>query len=90
MQTFSVRYFHLPRSVRGATIWRDGRAFIFINQDLTERQQKRILKHELAHIYLNHIDDPRPIDIIEREADRYAARMTEEEFTAMMMYNEEK
>ena len=48
--------------------------YIMIDSSRTEDEQKRILGHELAHIFLGHLEDRRVSDPeAEAEADRAAA-----------------
>ena len=59
--------------VRGAAAMDDVGYYVLINANNAPLIQRRALGHELAHIYKNHHFQPeRPIDEIEREADRFA------------------
>ena len=72
-----------------------GRYGIMINCNRTEAEQVRALKHELSHLVLGHLTDGRTettkiysdnFDDVEREADDYADRMTDDEFRELMTY----
>jgi Zn-dependent peptidase ImmA (M78 family) len=58
---------------------------VLIDSTLSEAEQKKTLKHELAHIILNHFElDDRDIEEIEAEADAKAAIMTDAEMEALV------
>ncbi len=61
------------KAVRGAT-GMDAKSYhVLINTNNAPIVQRHALGHELAHIYRNHHFQPeRPLDEIEREADRFA------------------
>ena len=76
---------------------------ILIDSSGTEEQRKSTLRHELAHLVLNHLEETKPLFEInssgddmfgpgwierEHEADKLAEEMSEEEFTRLMMYAE--
>ena len=101
MQKFKLFYCEFPASVHGNArafvLQKDGYAAIFIDSKLTKEQQEKSLKHELAHLSLDHLNRPLPADAdpdtfyiesetYEAEADRYAAEMTGEEFEALMQW----
>lgn len=49
--------------------------YILVNSSLTEEEQQAALGHELAHIFLGHLDDERSNDQeAEAEADREAGK----------------
>jgi len=69
----------LPNSIRvlkGISILQDDCYIIGIDYSLPEDEYKHILGHELAHIFLNHLDDMKPGERTtvdqEREADQKA------------------
>ena len=75
--------------VRGATRYsvRKKECIILVNGSLDQAQKRLTLKHELSHILLNHFErEEEPIQLLEKEAEDYAANMTEEEFEALMAY----
>lgn len=83
-------------------VYHNGRnCYILIDSEGTPEQQAKTLKHELAHLALNHLAKATPIDKInsygdnmfgdgwidrEHEADEFAEQMTDAEFAALMQY----
>ena len=62
-----------------------GRVTILIDSAQDEKTQRHALRHELAHVALNHLTDTtRSLQQLEAEADEYAARMTDSEFADLM------
>ena len=73
--SYIVRLMRLPRRVNGfVTIDEDGLYNIYINKDLTKELQERTLKHELAHIRLNHFYLEMPTELREKEANHAAQK----------------
>lgn len=93
MKPFSLFYVRFPAGcggmVHGIT-GEDtaGHYTVAIDAAQDEETQTFALKHELSHIHLEHFDpaDRRTINEIEREADEYAAQMTEEELNHLMTF----
>lgn len=66
-----VRTIPLPYTVHGlVTPNDDGTYNIYLNENLPEEARRRYLSHELAHIYGDHLYDDRPVEELEREADK--------------------
>ena len=65
----------LPAGIEGfVTELRAGRFVIVLNSSLTAQEQEKTLRHELAHIRLNHFSqDNKSIREIEQEAEILAA-----------------
>lgn len=90
MQSFRIKYKPFPANIRG--IIRGitggepgGMLTVLIDSTLSETEQRKTLKHELAHIVLNHFElDDRDIKEIEAEADAKAAIMTDAEMEALV------
>lgn len=93
MSPFRLMYipFPVPVGTVGGVTRLDvntGRFLIAINNQETDDDLIRILKHELSHIALGHFDDDRTesLEEIEKEADLYADQMTDDEFSELMTY----
>ena len=92
MQAFTLIYKPFPAecagAVHGILSAAGGRVRIVIDSNQDEQTQRHALRHELAHLALNHLDDARSIarsiEEIEAEADAYADRMTDSEFAELM------
>lgn len=90
MQDFRIIYKPFPPEfhgqIGGVTGGKPGgRLTVLIDSLLSEKEQKKTLKHELAHIILNHFElDDRDIEEIEAEADAKAAIMTDAEMEALV------
>ena len=68
---YIVRLIPLPTRVNGFTALDDeGLYNIYINEGLTAEGQRRVLRHELAHIRLNHFYLDMPLAMKEQEARR--------------------
>lgn len=67
---YTVRVIDLPPGVP-ALVARDETGFynIYLNARASQEQQKKALRHELAHIVRRHFEDDRPTAVIEEEAD---------------------
>lgn len=61
-----------------------GRFLIVIDSNLPPAEQENTLKHELAHILLNHLETAGNIREQEAEADRKAAEMTADELQSLL------
>ena len=105
-----MQHFHLEKKpfpaaihgkIPGVIMESGGRYLIIIDSTNTEETQTAALRHELAHLALNHLEQTKPlyqIDSIdnsmfgegwtnrEQAADRYAEAMTEEEFADLMAW----
>ena len=101
MMKFKVYYHEFPASLHGKTrafvLKQDGYAMIVIDSQLPKDQQEKSLKHELAHLSLDHLIKPLPKDADaecwyvkseawEAEADRIAEAMTQDEYEALMQW----
>lgn len=100
MSHFKLVYREFPEALKGkipgfTAKGRDGKLAIMIDEDLPEAEKNLVLRHELSHIALGHLDDDRTknnhsylanLAELEDEADQYADRMTDEEFTNLMKY----
>lgn len=63
------------QGIGGGTVATAAGYLIAINSNRPRRDQRRALGHELSHIWKRHFDRPEePIEQIEREANRNAAR----------------
>ena len=104
MQKFGLLYCEFPESlrglVRGGVIHRKGHYLVCVDSTQTEPDQNFTLRHELAHILLNHFEAEYPGDgqfidsgfyvseSQEAEANEYAEQMTEAELSQLMEYAE--
>lgn len=71
--------------VRGLTSLKGDLYTILIDALLSDPERKETVKHELSHIVLGHLlEDQRSVEDLEREADAYAAAMTEEELIQLI------
>lgn len=99
MTRFRLVYaaFPAPADVVGGFTFRfpSGRTSILINTLKSKEDQIRILKHELSHILLGHLDDDRTSGYlsylhehtdIEDDANKRADLMTDEELADLMRY----
>lgn len=93
---------HIPADRCVGFLMTDGKSYvILIDRDATPEQQHFTLRHELAHLVLDHLAATKPLFEIdsygdtmfgegwlqrEAEADQYAAAMTDTEFTELMQY----
>lgn len=93
---------YLPDDMTFGFLYFDGQRYaIFIDSNGTPDQQAHTLRHELAHLKLNHMKETPALAAIsstgndmfgpgwidrEHEADTYAEQMTDEEFTELMQY----
>ena len=66
-----IRTIPLPYTVHGlVTPNDDGTYNIYLNENLPEEARRRYLSHELAHSAGDHLYDDRPVEELEREADK--------------------
>lgn len=66
-----IRTIPLPYTVHGlVTPNDDGTYNIYLNENLPEEARRHYLSHELAHISGDHLYDDRPVEELEREADK--------------------
>ena len=87
MKHFRTYYRPLPGGVKAAVRPCKDEYIILINSTLPEDQQRRELKHELAHIYLDHYaQHSKPIAAIEEEANAMADTMTDEVLLDLMQW----
>ena len=101
MVHFKLCYYEFPPSIHGkarACVFRkNGHVIIIIDSLLPKDQQEKSLKHELAHLALDHLINTPPkdadiylgcieSDTLEAEADKYAEAMTQEEYEALMQW----
>ena len=91
MQPFKLDYRPFPANcsgtVYGITCYHGGHYLILIDSAAPAEQQAATLRHELAHIVLNHFTGTaRSIEQLEAEAESYAAQMAESEFDALMQW----
>lgn len=101
MMHFKLYYHEFPECLhdcaRAFVLKQDGYAMIVIDSQLPKDQQEMSLKHELAHLSLNHLIRPLPKDADpecgyieseawEAEANKYAEAMTKEEYEALMQW----
>lgn len=93
MSPFTLTYHPFPEEIRGIVMGvvqymeKLGRYRIVIDSTLDADRRRHALKHELAHIALNHLTDlTETIDDVEKAADDYADRMTDDEFRELMTY----
>ena len=63
-----VRILKLPNKVKGVTVIdSDGAYCVFVNSEISLKEQKRALEHELRHIKLQHFYNNLPVYINEAE-----------------------
>ena len=89
MSHFKLAFMPFPDEFKpgtGYTLKKNDDLFlILIDSNQDEEIQKLTLRHELAHISLNHFDKPFQEEM-EIEAEAKAMTMTEEEFANLMQY----
>lgn len=94
MKPFSLFYVRFPAGCEGdiygiTKLKPDGSYIVAIDAAQDEQTQAHALRHELAHIYLKHLEPEtadKSIKEVEQEADEYAAQMTEEELNHLMTF----
>lgn len=100
MDKFGVLYASFPEElrgkIRGGVIRHKGHILVCIDNTQTKSDQEYTLRHELAHIALNHLDTPFPGDGVvfdsgfyrsnsqEAEADKYAEHMTDANLSELL------
>ena len=98
---FKLYYHEFPEALHGKArafvLKEDDHAMIVIDSQLPKDQQEMALKHELAHLSLDHLIRTPPKDTVmiqyagisetwEAEADKYAEAMTQEEYESLMQW----
>lgn len=76
LETHGIRIFSLSEntaSVNAFSFWRDGKAFIFLNNFKTAESSIFDTAHELGHLVMHRHGDPKGIRSSEREADSFAS-----------------
>jgi Zn-dependent peptidase ImmA (M78 family) len=76
LETNGVRIFSLSEntaSVNAFSFWRDGKAYIFLNNFKTAESSIFDTAHELGHLVMHKHGDPKGIRSSEREADGFAS-----------------
>lgn len=69
MKTVLVRYINLPGTVNAVTVVDENGDFnVYINERLSYYEKFRALKHEVYHIKHDHLDDKKPLEGCEEEA----------------------
>ena len=101
MMKFRLLYREFPDDMHGKArafvLLKGDHAIICIDSWLPNEQQEKSLRHELAHLWLDHLIKPLPADAdpdarfidsesLEAEANRYAEAMTQDEFNALMQW----
>lgn len=92
MQHYKLRYLQFPEELRGEiygmTLQENGKLTVFIDSSMTEAEQKKNLKHELAHIFLGHLEavEQRPETELEAEAIAFSDYMTDEDLEALLKW----
>lgn len=77
---------HLPFAPKGIAIKFEGEYIIALDEHLPANMMETVYKHELAHVLLGHLDRNIDREIMEKEADEYAAQMSAEEFIELKKY----
>lgn len=88
---YAIRFLPFPNDIQGQVfgcicheVKKDIYA-IMIDNTRPEDQQKISLKHEFAHLLMNHFFQlDKPIDEIEKEAEAKAQQMTDEELQVLL------
>ena len=91
MQRFKLVYRAFPDAAQGQvcglTQQRQGYCLILIDSAAPTERQAAALRHELAHVALNHFsDNARSLQQLEAEADSFAERLTAADFEKLMQY----
>jgi Zn-dependent peptidase ImmA (M78 family) len=76
LETRGIRIFSLSEntaSVNAFSFWRDGNAYIFLNNFKTAESSIFDTAHELGHLVMHRHGDPKGIRSSEREADGFAS-----------------
>jgi Zn-dependent peptidase ImmA (M78 family)/DNA-binding XRE family transcriptional regulator len=89
LETQGIRIFSLSEntaSVNAFSFWRDGKAYIFLNNFKTAESSIFDTAHELGHLVMHKHGDPKGIRSSEREADSFASEflMPENDVRARM------
>lgn len=91
MTKFKLFYKPFPKELQGIVnsfISARGQIpLIVIDSTSSEEAQRLALRHELAHLMLNHLDTPEAdLDRMEREADSIAEYMTDAEVSNLLQW----
>lgn len=94
MKPYSLYYVNFPAGCNGEVygitkLKPDGSYIVAIDAAQDEQTQAHALRHELAHIYLKHLEPEtagKTIQEVEREADEYADKMTEKELEYLLSF----
>lgn len=92
MPPYKVFYTRFPTACEGAlnavvTLLPGGEYIILIDNTKDEATQAFALKHELAHLYLKHLEQTGgETEKVEAEADEYAEKMTREELNYLLSF----
>ncbi len=91
MKHFKLVYKSFPDcfsgEVFGATILQNGEYVIVIDSNAPDEKKKECLRHELAHIALDHFNNTTAtIKQIEKEAELFSMNMSENEYKSLMMW----
>ena len=67
-----VRVLKLPKKVKGVTVTdSDGAYCVFINSEISDKEQKQALEHELRHIKFQHFYNNLPVFVNEKESETH-------------------
>lgn len=91
MMHFKLDYAPFPAELQGYVIGfissKEGRLpWVIIDSTRDTETQKKALRHELAHLSLNHCDTEADLEAMEREADALADSMTEADLEALLKW----
>ena len=91
MERFRLTYYVPPEELQGqvcgTTRLCKGKYSVYIDSTPPAEEQDMTLRHELAHIALDHFSaNGKTLRQIEEEAVNYAAKMTDEEFQQLMSF----
>ena len=93
MKPFSLFYVNFPAGCEGEVygitgIDSEGNYTVAIDSAQDKETQAQALRHELAHIYLEHLEpgNRKTIQEAEQEADEYAGRMTGKELDYLLSF----
>ena len=91
MKHFKLIYKSFPEFysgvIFGATVFHNGEYVIVIDNNISDEKKNKCLRHELAHIVLDHFNDSTAtVKQIEEEAELYSKNMSENEYKSLMMW----
>lgn len=89
MKEYAIQFMPFPEDkqgkILGTTVYLGGMYIIFIDTTRPKDEQKLTTKHELAHILLNHFNQPwRSDEEIEAEAESKAMKMSDNELQRLL------